>query len=146
MYLLGKWYLVTLKRMRMVVLELALCQSQCILIQHPAWCSDVKPAPDLPALLCVLQAWVFSKLLNACTRTICFTSFAPPEVWLGWSGTNRMGLGTFWAPDDALTRLKPPGCPGLGLQLTCRRLGLGLLCAMLWNKGSSWQLQLLCLS
>lgn len=38
--------------MRTAVLELALCQGKLQLqIQHPAWLSDRKPAPDLAALL-----------------------------------------------------------------------------------------------
>lgn len=52
---MGKWHTnvqPTLKQMRTVVLELALCQAKLQLrIRHPAWLWDRKPAPDLAALL-----------------------------------------------------------------------------------------------
>lgn len=52
---MGKWHTnvqLTLKQMRIAVLELALCQTKLQLrIQHPAWLLGRKPAPDLAALL-----------------------------------------------------------------------------------------------
>lgn len=95
-----KWHTsaqLTLKQMRAVVLELALCQAKLQLqIQHPAWLSDRKPAPDLTALLRFSTTGGFSKLLNVYMRTGCVTSFSSTRGVKRPAHSQEMGPWVSW--------------------------------------------------
>lgn len=97
---MGKWHTnvqLTLKQMRMAVLELALCQTELQLwIQHPAWLSGRKPAPHLTALLRFSTIGGFSKLLNIYMRTICFTSFSNTRGVKRPACSQETGLWVSW--------------------------------------------------
>lgn len=97
---MGKWHTsvhLTLKQIRTVVLELALCQAELQLqIRHPAWLSDRKPAPDLAALLRFSTTGGFSKLLNLYMRTGCSTSFSNTRGVKRPAHSQEMGPWVSW--------------------------------------------------
>lgn len=106
-----------------------------LLHPHPASCLMFRcetSSRSASSTLCSTSLCLF-KAVECMHKNHLFHFLCTTRVWLGWSGTKKMGLGAFWTPDDALTLREHPCCLGLGVQLLYRRLGLGLLCAMLWS-------------